>query len=81
VLVVGFACLAVLLADTAFAAAGHLFNSKDRNYLSPDRWPRHGQAAYVLGNARPAVSPNQQPAPIAGLTKVMTAYLTLKSYP
>jgi D-alanyl-D-alanine carboxypeptidase (penicillin-binding protein 5/6) len=35
----------------------------------------------VLGNGRPAVSPHQQPAPIASLAKVMTAYLILKRYP
>jgi D-alanyl-D-alanine carboxypeptidase (penicillin-binding protein 5/6) len=35
----------------------------------------------VLGNGRPAASPDQRPAPIASLAKVMTAYLTLKRYP
>jgi D-alanyl-D-alanine carboxypeptidase (penicillin-binding protein 5/6) len=35
----------------------------------------------VLGNGRPAASPHEQPAPIASLAKVMTAYLTLKHYP
>jgi D-alanyl-D-alanine carboxypeptidase (penicillin-binding protein 5/6) len=35
----------------------------------------------VLGNDRPAASPHEQPAPIASLAKVMTAYLTLKRYP
>jgi D-alanyl-D-alanine carboxypeptidase (penicillin-binding protein 5/6) len=44
-------------------------------------WPQQGQAALVLGNGRPAASPDQQPAPIASLAKVMTAYLTLKRYP
>lgn len=44
-------------------------------------WPWAGQAAYALGDAQPVVSPNQQPAPIASLAKVMTAYLTLASYP
>lgn len=32
----------------------------------------------MLGNGRPAASPHEQPAPIASLAKVMTAYLTLK---
>jgi D-alanyl-D-alanine carboxypeptidase (penicillin-binding protein 5/6) len=49
--------------------------------LSPDGWPRRGQAAFVLGNGRPAVSPHEQPVPIASLAKVMTAYLTLERYP
>ena len=35
----------------------------------------------MLGNGRPAASPDEQPAPIASLAKVMTAYLTLKRYP
>ena len=40
-----------------------------------------GQAALVLGDGRPAASPHEQPAPIASLAKVMTAYLTLRRYP
>jgi D-alanyl-D-alanine carboxypeptidase (penicillin-binding protein 5/6) len=78
--VVGFACLA-LLAATAFAAARHLHNDKGRTYLSPVGWPRRGQAAIVLGTGQPAVSPHEQPVPIASLAKVMTAYLILKRYP
>jgi D-alanyl-D-alanine carboxypeptidase (penicillin-binding protein 5/6) len=35
----------------------------------------------VTGDGRPAASPHQQPAPIASLAKVMTAYLTLERYP
>ena len=35
----------------------------------------------MLGNGRPAVSPHEQPVPIASLAKVMTAYLVLKHYP
>jgi D-alanyl-D-alanine carboxypeptidase (penicillin-binding protein 5/6) len=35
----------------------------------------------VVGNDAPAASPHEQPAPIASLAKVMTAYLTLKRYP
>ncbi|MEA2314983.1 MAG: hypothetical protein QOI03_1675 [Solirubrobacteraceae bacterium] len=52
-----------------------------RAYLSAVSWPQQGQAALVLGNGRPAASPHEQPAPIASLAKVMTAYLTLKRYP
>ena len=74
------AVLALLLAATAFAAARQLLN-KDRSYPSTDGWPLRGQGAYVLGNGRPAVSPHQQPVPIASLAKVMTAYLVLKHYP
>ena len=82
------AVLALLLAHTAFAAAGHLLsdngrvlNDQGRTYLSAVRWPQQGQAAFVLGNGRPAASPHEQPVPIASLAKVMTAYLTLERYP
>ena len=87
-LVVGFGCLALLLAATAFAAARHplndkgrMLNGKERSYLPPVGWPRRGQAALVVGNGRPAASPHEQPAAIASLAKVMTAYLTLERYP
>ena len=80
--------LALLLAHTAYAAAGHLLNDKNptlndkgRTYLSSVRWPQGGQAAFVLGNGRPAASPDEEPVPIASLAKVMAAYLTLKRYP
>jgi hypothetical protein len=56
-------------------------NDHPRAYLSAVGWPQQGQAALVLGNGRPAASPNEQPAPIASVAKVMTAYLTLKRYP
>jgi D-alanyl-D-alanine carboxypeptidase (penicillin-binding protein 5/6) len=91
------AVLALLLAATVFAAPRHLPTDKyhvplargsagrivqpDRAYLSPAIWPQRGQAALVLGNGRLAASPNEQPAPIASLAKVMTAYLTLERYP
>jgi D-alanyl-D-alanine carboxypeptidase (penicillin-binding protein 5/6) len=81
------AVLALLLLATAFAAPGHLPADKDRipdkgrTYLSPVSWPQRGQAAFVLGNGRPAASPQEQPAAIASLAKVMTAYLTLERYP
>jgi D-alanyl-D-alanine carboxypeptidase (penicillin-binding protein 5/6) len=75
--------LALLLAATAFTAARHLLNDNDKDgtYLSTDGWPLRGQGAYVLGNGRPAVSPHEQPVPIASVAKVMTAYLVLKHYP
>jgi D-alanyl-D-alanine carboxypeptidase (penicillin-binding protein 5/6) len=82
------AVLALLLAATSFAGAGHPINGKahplndkGRASLSSVRWPQQGQAALVLGNGRPAASPHEQPAPIASLAKVMTAYLILKRYP
>ena len=52
-----------------------------RTSMSVVTWPQQGQAALVLGNDRPAASPDQQPVPIASVAKVMTAYLVLKRYP
>jgi D-alanyl-D-alanine carboxypeptidase (penicillin-binding protein 5/6) len=75
------AVLALFLAVTAYAAPRHLLNDKDRADLSSVGWPLRGQAALVLGDGRPAASPHEQPAAIASLAKVMTAYLTLKRYP
>jgi D-alanyl-D-alanine carboxypeptidase (penicillin-binding protein 5/6) len=75
------AVLALLLAAAALAAVRQLRDDGDHTYLTTDGWPRVGQGAYVLGNGQPAVSPHEQPAPIASLAKVMTAYLILKHYP
>ncbi len=82
------AVLVLLLARTAFTAAGHLFsdntrvaNVNHRTDGSAVGWPQQGQAAFVLGNGRPAASPHEQSVPIASLAKVMTAYLTLERYP
>lgn len=82
------AVLVLLLARTAFTAAGHLFSDNARvagvNHRTDGSavgWPQQGQAAFVLGNGRPAASPHEQPVPIASLAKVMTAFLTLERYP
>jgi serine-type D-Ala-D-Ala carboxypeptidase (penicillin-binding protein 5/6) len=81
VLLVGVACLALVLAATTVATGHHVPSVKHRTHLSPGGWPQRGQAALALGNDAPAASPHEQPAPIASLAKVMTAYLTLKRYP
>ncbi len=44
-------------------------------------WPAHGQAAVQLGAAQVQAGPNQHPAPIASVAKVMTAYLVLRDHP
>lgn len=89
------AALGLALAYTAFVEAGHPLGGKahalndgatvpmegHRAGGSTVRWPVQGQAALLLGTGRPAASPHQQPAAIASLAKVMTAYLTLKRYP
>jgi D-alanyl-D-alanine carboxypeptidase (penicillin-binding protein 5/6) len=45
-------------------------------------WPAYGQAAVILtGQHRIHAGPNQHPAPIASVAKVMTAYLVLRDHP
>ena len=50
--------------------------------LSRTVWPAEGQAAVVLtGRLHVQAGPNQHPAPIASVAKVMTAYLVLRDHP
>jgi serine-type D-Ala-D-Ala carboxypeptidase (penicillin-binding protein 5/6) len=45
-------------------------------------WPAEGQAAFVqTGQSQVQVGPNQHPAAIASVAKVMTAYLVLRDHP
>jgi D-alanyl-D-alanine carboxypeptidase (penicillin-binding protein 5/6) len=45
-------------------------------------WPTYGQAAFVrTGQSHVHTGPNQHPAPIASVAKVMTAYLVLHDHP
>jgi serine-type D-Ala-D-Ala carboxypeptidase (penicillin-binding protein 5/6) len=45
-------------------------------------WPAHGQAAFVeSGQSHVQAGPNQHAAPIASVTKVMTAYIVLRDHP
>ena len=45
-------------------------------------WPAHGQAAFVqTGQSKVEVGPNQHPAAIASVAKVMTAYVVLRDHP
>src|SRR5947209_4077179 len=45
-------------------------------------WPGYGQAAFVeTGQGQIQAGPNQHPAPIASIAKVMTAYLVLRDHP
>jgi D-alanyl-D-alanine carboxypeptidase (penicillin-binding protein 5/6) len=67
-------------ADSPNVERGTL-NEKSLTHPLQISWPQRGQAAFALGDGRPASSPHEQPAPIASLAKVMTAYLTLERYP
>jgi D-alanyl-D-alanine carboxypeptidase (penicillin-binding protein 5/6) len=50
--------------------------------LLSSAWPAYGQAAVILtGQRRIHAGPNQHPAPIASVAKVMTAYLVLRDHP
>lgn len=82
------AVLVLFLAYTALGGSRHQLGGTVRTLTdghlsdgSAVSWPQQGQAAFVLGDGRPAASPDEQPAPIASLAKVMTAYLTLERYP
>ena len=44
-------------------------------------WPAYGQAAVQIGPSQVQAGPNQHPAPIASVAKVMTAYLVLRDHP
>jgi serine-type D-Ala-D-Ala carboxypeptidase (penicillin-binding protein 5/6) len=44
-------------------------------------WPASGQAAVQIGQSRIQAGPNQHPAAIASVAKVMTAYLVLRDHP
>jgi serine-type D-Ala-D-Ala carboxypeptidase (penicillin-binding protein 5/6) len=44
-------------------------------------WPGSGQAAVQIGQSQVHAGPNQHPAPIASVAKVMTAYLVLRDHP
>jgi D-alanyl-D-alanine carboxypeptidase (penicillin-binding protein 5/6) len=80
--------LALLLLTAPFLAGRYLLEggggtsgAASHTLLSAARWPGSGQGAIAVGGGRPAVSPGEEPAPIASLAKVMTAYLTLERYP
>jgi D-alanyl-D-alanine carboxypeptidase (penicillin-binding protein 5/6) len=85
------AVLVLVLAAAAFAATRHPLEHRSRMLPAKHHahvpavravsWPQQGQAALALGDGRTAASPHQEPAPIASLAKVMTAYLTLERYP
>jgi D-alanyl-D-alanine carboxypeptidase (penicillin-binding protein 5/6) len=77
----GYACLALLLAATALAAAHRLPGGEGHASTWRVKWPQRGQAALVIGDGRAAASPREEPVSIASLAKVMTAYLTLERYP
>lgn len=78
------AALALVMIATATAIGVSIVRSHDdsrRHYLAATGWPAHGQAAYAVGTGHLDASPDERPAPIASLAKVMTALLVLRSAP
>jgi D-alanyl-D-alanine carboxypeptidase (penicillin-binding protein 5/6) len=68
------------------ASPSDVLRSEDRGALGealPSTvWPAQGQAAFVqTGKSKIQVGPNQHPAPIASVAKVMTAYVVLRDHP
>jgi hypothetical protein len=48
--------------------------------LPSTAWPEDGQAAVQIGQSQIQAGPNQHPAPIASVAKVMTVYLVLRDH-
>ncbi len=81
------ACLLVVVAASATLGHQLLASSSSTSESSVEAlpstvWPAHGQAAFVqTGRSEIRAGPNQHPAAIASLAKVMTAYLVLRDHP
>jgi len=79
--------LLLLLAAVAGAAGYHVASSTSTAVATTREvpgtvWPAYGQAAFVeSGESQVHAGPNQHPAPIASVAKVMTAYLVLRDHP
>jgi serine-type D-Ala-D-Ala carboxypeptidase (penicillin-binding protein 5/6) len=81
-IVSGIGCVVLLALATAAVVVLRTRDADSRRtYLSTNGWPATGQGAYQLGAAQPAASPNEHPAPIASLAKVMTALVVLQHLP
>jgi serine-type D-Ala-D-Ala carboxypeptidase (penicillin-binding protein 5/6) len=68
------------------ASSSEAFRSQHRGVLgdavASTLWPAYGQAAFIKpGQSQIEAGPNQHPAPIASVAKVMTAYLVLRDHP
>jgi len=76
-----------LLASSSSTAASPVGvpRGEHRGVLATPRprtvWPADGQAAVRVGQSQIQAGPNQHPAAIASVAKVMTAYLVLRDHP
>src|SRR5438034_6885094 len=77
--------LVVIAAIAAFLSPIDVLRSEHRGALGealPSTvWPAYGQAAVQTGQSQVRAGPNQHPAPIASVAKVMTAYVVLRDHP
>jgi serine-type D-Ala-D-Ala carboxypeptidase (penicillin-binding protein 5/6) len=87
VVVVAIAALGhqVLASTSSTGASLALHRSDHRGSLGEALprtvWPAQGQAAVQIGRSQVQAGPNQHPAAIASVAKVMTAYLVLRDHP
>ena len=72
-----------LLASSPSTAEPHsnVPRSEHPQALPSTVWPGDGQGAVQIGQSQIQAGPNQHPAPIASVAKVMTAYLVLRDHP
>jgi D-alanyl-D-alanine carboxypeptidase (penicillin-binding protein 5/6) len=82
----GFGYRSLASSYSAVAAPSDLIRGQQRGALGAALlstvWPPQGQAAVVLtGRSQVQAGPNQHPAAIASVAKVMTAYLVLRDHP
>jgi serine-type D-Ala-D-Ala carboxypeptidase (penicillin-binding protein 5/6) len=84
---VAFGALAAVLgyqslASSSSPAASTIEHRAARTASLPGTvWPADGQAALQIGQSQLQAGPNQHPAAIASLAKVMTAYVVLRDHP
>ena len=71
----------LLVAVATLAASLDLVRSAPADALRGTVWPAYGQAAVQVGQSRIQAGPNQHPAAIASVAKVMTAYVVLRDHP
>ncbi len=81
VLLLALTAIALLAYHLSASSSSRASTTVDREALPRSVWPAHGQAAFVRPGDAIHAGPNQHPAPIASVAKVMTAYLVLRDHP
>src|SRR5207253_109103 len=70
-----------LLGSSRAASPSDVLRGDHREALPGTVWPAYGQAAVQIGPSQIQAGPNQHPARIASVAKVMTAYVVLRDHP